>query len=186
MSSKDPFLPASRWRMLPVPALAVAFLALVVSMGLVSPTHERLAAEDLRAQVVSDFYRLQHAASAFAKDNAAFPPAAFDLTGGLDGALTDRSFVPATLAATWKGPYLTPPMGRPTRNGFWSLAEPCCMRDADGDGAADELWARLNRGSGEIDDESAGWLDRVLDDGGDGTGTVRVTPTWIWFQLVER
>jgi len=55
-----------------------------------------------------------------------------------------------------------------------------------GDGRPDELWTRLNRGNGEVDDDTAAWLDRSLDDGRADAGKVRVTPTWIWFELAER
>ena len=186
MASKDPFRPASRWRMLPVPVLAVGLLALVVSMGLVSPVRHRFSSEDLHKQVVADFYRLQHAVTRYVADTGAFPPAVADLTGGAGGGLSDKTGVPLAQAATWRGPYLSPPLARPARASSWSLAEPCCMNDRDGDGAADELWCHLQRGDGAIDDTSAAWLDRVLDDGVPDRGSVRVTPTQIGFELLER
>ena len=44
----------------------------------------------------------------------------------------------------------------------------------------------MHRGTGELDDATAAWLDQVLDDGKPGTGKVRVAPGAILFKLLER
>jgi hypothetical protein len=186
MSGTDPFRAGVRWRW-PVGLAAVGALALLTTtMGVVAPLRGGVGEDDLRAGIVSDFYRIEHAAQAYVQDTGDFPGPAFDLSDGYDGGLRRRASAPPRQQGSWKGPYLELPPARPTPQSFWSLAEPQTMLDADGDGAADELWARLHRGYGELGDETAAWLDRVLDDGQAGGGALRVTPTWIWFKLLER
>jgi len=185
MASKDPFQFTGRWKLLVVPvSIGVAFL-LVGTMGVVRPLSRQSDEERLRAGIVSDFYRLERAAVAYVADNGEFPAAAFDLSDGYDGGLVQRAAAPVRHQATWAGPYLKASPPRPTPQCFWSLAEPQCLQDADHDSQADELWVRLHRGYGELDDETAAWLDRVLDDGQPGKGRVRVTDTWVWFEVAE-
>jgi hypothetical protein len=185
MASKDPFQISGRWKLLVVPvSIGIAFL-LLGTMGVVSPLSGRTDDDQLRADVVSDFYRLERAAVAYVADNGEFPAAAFDLTGGYDGGLVQRTAAPVRHQPTWAGPYLRSPLKRPAPKCFWSLAEPQCLEDADGDRQADELWVRLHRGYGELDGETAAWLDRVLDDARPDQGRVRVTDTWIWFEITE-
>jgi hypothetical protein len=169
-----------------VPALVVVFIALLATMGVLVPRTDRGAGQDLRAAVLQDYYRLEHAVSEYVTDLGEFPAPVFDLTEGFDGGLADALFVPLELRERWHGPYLRSHLGRPTRSSFWSLVEPRVLHDGDRDGEADEAWARLHRGYGELDDATAAWFDEVLDDGVADAGIVRVTPTWIWFQLFER
>jgi len=185
MASKDPFQVSGRWRSLAIPLVFAAAVMIVGTMGVVDPLRDQATADDLRSAIVSDFYRIEHAALAYARDNGEYPAAAFNLSDGYDGGLASRTSAPARHQKTWSGPYLAPLPSRPTPQAFWSLAEPQSLRDADGDGQRDELWTRLNRGNGEVDDETAAWLDRSLDDGRADAGKVRVTPTWIWFELAE-
>jgi hypothetical protein len=186
MSGKDPFQPGNRWRKAAAIAALGVIATLGATMGVVSPIRDDANQDELRGSLVSDFYRIEHAAEAYVKDTGDFPGPAFDLSGGYDGGLFKRDSAPRRQQAAWKGPYLDPAPARPTRQSFWSLAEPQSLEDADHDGQADELWARLHRGDGELDDGTAAWLDQVLDDGQPGTGKLRVTPTWIWFKLLER
>jgi hypothetical protein len=186
MASKDPFQANRRWRVLVGPVVVAALLLLVGTMGVVAPLARQTTQDDLRAGIVSDFYRIEHAALTYARDTGEFPAASFNLTDGYDGGLRDRANAPLRHQTSWTGPYLDPLPARPTRQSFWNLAEPQSLQDDDGDGGTDELWARLNRGYGEIDDATAAWLDETLDDGGPDAGDVRVTPTWIWFKIAER
>lgn len=187
MSSPDPFRMPSRWKLLVAPVSLAVLAALVAGMGVVVPGGAaRAGRDDLHAGIVADYYRLEHAVRSYLDDNGEPPAPAFDLSDGYDGGLVQRAFAPLRHQPTWRGPYLASPPVRPTSQSFWSLAEPQAMEDADGDGAADELWARLHRGYGELDDETAAWLDASLDDGQAGQGALRVTPTWIWFKLAER
>jgi len=172
--------------MLPVPALADAFLALVVSLGLVSPSRSQQSqGEHLRTRVLSDYYRLQHAVSAFVADTQALPAPSHDLSEGLDGGLSDMTLLPDGLAGAWKGPYLSPKLGRPAPDIWWGVDKPCVRNDRDADGAEDELWARLHRGKGGIDDKTAAWIDATLDDGQPDAGTVRIEKDVLLFQLAE-
>lgn len=174
-----------RWRALTLLGTGVALTLLLGSSGLLSPGAGAAEARELRAIVLEDRDRLERAVRDFTADTGAFPTAVFDLSEGYDGGLSDPLYVPRTVAAAWAGPYLRPRLARPTRASFWSLAEPCSMQDEDGDGQPDELWGRLHRGYGEVDDALANWLDATLDDGRPEQGLVRVTPTWIWFKLLE-
>ena len=185
-ASKDPFQVTGRWRFVVFPLVFAAAVLTVGTVGVVQPLQEQVTADDLRSAIVSDFYRIEHAALRYVKDNGEYPAAAFDLSDGYDGGLRQKANAPVRHQKTWAGPYLAPLPSRPTSHAFWSLAEPQHLRDADGDGQADELWTRLNRGNGEVDDETATWLDQALDDGRPDAGRVRVTPTWIWFELAER
>jgi hypothetical protein len=185
MASKDPFQVTGRWRFTVFPLVFAAALLTVGTMGVVHPLQRLTTADDLRSAIVSDYYRIEHAALAYVEDNGEYPAAAFNLSDGYDGGLRRRASAPVRHQKTWSGPYLDTLSLRPTRHSFWSLAEPQSLRDADADGLPDELWTRLNRGNGEIDDETAAWLDRSLDDGRADAGKVRVTPTWIWFELAE-
>ena len=185
MASKDPFQVNGRWRFVAFPMVFAAAVLTVGTMGVVQPLQEQTSADDLRSAIVSDFYRIEHAALAYSADNGEFPAAAFNLSDGYDGGLRQRANAPVRHQKTWAGPYLDPLPSRPTRQSFWSLAEPQRLIDGDGDGHLDELWTRLNRGNGEIDDDTAAWLDRSLDDGRADAGKVRVTSTWIWFELAE-
>lgn len=185
MASKDPFQVSGRWRLLVVPASIVVAFLLLGTMGIVAPIRHRSEADELRSGIVSNFYRLERALVGYVTDNGEFPAAAFDLSGGYDGGLLQRASAPVRHQPTWDGPYLRAAPSRPLPQCFWSLAEPQRLEDEDGDGQADELWVRLHRGYGELDDETAAWLDRVLDDGLPGDGRVRVTPTWLWFEVVE-
>jgi hypothetical protein len=186
MSGKDPIQPGGRWRLPLVVGVAAALTALASMMCVISPLRASAARDDLRAGIISDYYRLEHAAQDYVRDNGGFPGPAFDLSDSYDGGLRLRASAPPHQQATWKGPYLSAALARPTPQSFWSMAEPQVLQDSDHDGQADELWARLHRGNGEIDDDTAAWLDKVLDDGAADTGGVRVTPTWIWFKLLER
>ena len=185
MASKDPFQITGRWRFTAFPLVFAAAVLTVGTMGVVQPLRKQATDDDLRGAIVSDYYRIEHATLAYVEDNGEYPAAAFDLSDGYDGGLCRRTSAPVRHQKTWSGPYLDALSLRPTPHCFWSLAEPQSLRDADGDGLPDELWTRLNRGYGEIDDETAAWLDRSLDDGRADAGKVRVTPTWIWFELVE-
>lgn len=187
MASPDPFSMTSRWKVLAAPVSLAVLVVLVGSMGVVAPgAAEQAEREDLHAGLVADFYRIEHAVQAYLADNGEPPAAAFDLSDGYDGGLVQRTFAPLRHQGTWQGPYLPRPPARPTPQSFWSLAEPQALEDADRDGAADEVWARLHRGYGELDDATAEWLDATLDDGQPGLGGVRVTPTWIWLKIAER
>jgi hypothetical protein len=44
----------------------------------------------------------------------------------------------------------------------------------------------VHRGEGVLDDQLAALLDAALDDAVSTTGVVRVTPAWVWIQLIER
>jgi hypothetical protein len=186
MAGKDPFLISGRWKLLAAPLALGAAALLVMLMGVVEPLDARASRDDLRATIISDSYRIEHAVLAYLADNGALPSAAFDLSEGHDGGLVLRAAAPLAHQATWKGPYLVTPPAHPLPRCFWSLAEPQLMQDDDGDGQADEAWSRLHRGYGELDDETAAWLDQTLDDGRPDAGGVRVTPTWIWFKITER
>lgn len=186
MAGKDPFQPDTRSRW-PVVIAAVGALALLTTtMGVVAPIEANADTDELRAGIISDFYRIEHAAQAYVDDAGDFPAPAFDLSEGYDGGLRLRASAPPRQRKAWKGPYLEAPPARPTPQSFWSLSEPQHLQDEDGDSQADELWARLHRGYGELQDSTAAWLDRVLDDGRPDDGKLRVTPTWIWFKLLER
>ena len=185
MASRDPFQVTGRWRFVAFPLVFAAAVLTVGTMGVVHPLRRQASADDLRSAIVSDYYRIEHAALSYVEDNGEFPAAAFNLSDGYDGGLRQRTSAPVRHQPTWAGPYLDPLPSRPTSQAFWSLAEPQRLLDADRDGQPDELWTRLNRGNGEIDDETAAWLDRSLDDGRADAGKVRVTPTWIWFELAE-
>jgi len=186
MAGKDPFLISGRWKLLAAPLALAASALLVTLMGVVEPLDARATRDDLRAAIIADFYRIEHAVLAYLEDNGDIPPAAFDLSQGHDGGLVQRASAPLRHQASWKGPYLVTPPARPLPQCFWSLAELQRMQDDDGDGAADEAWTRLHRGYGELDDVNAAWLDTTLDDGRPDAGGVRVTPTWIWFKITER
>jgi hypothetical protein len=185
MASRNPFEVRSGFRLLVVPASIGAALLLLGTMGVVAPLSGGKDPEALRAAIVSDFYRLEHAALSYVSDTGEFPAAAFDLSEGYDGGLVGRASAPVRHQDSWDGPYLAAPPGRPLPQCFWSLAEPQSLQDQDGDGQADELWLRLHRGYGELDDETAAWLDAVLDDGRADGGRVRLTPTWVWFAVTE-
>lgn len=165
---------------------SVAGVALVAVAGLVAPLPRATRSNAMQAAIVADLGRLRTAVVAYAQDTGELPPAVFDLEEGYDGGLTDRTFVPWRLRAAWRGPYLEPRLTAPAPSCFWSLAEPCLMQDGDRDGQPDELWGRLHRAQGTLDDELALALDRQLDDGDPAAGLVRVTPAWIWCQLIER
>ena len=169
-----------------LPWLSAAGVALLAVAGLVAPLSGGARSHAVQDSIVKDLGRLRAAVAAYAHDTGELPPAVFDLEEGYDGGLTDRTFVPWRLRAAWRGPYLEPRLTAPAPACFWSLAEPCCMQDGDGDGQPDELWGRLHRAQGTLDDELALSLDRQLDDGHPDTGVVRITPAWIWCQLIER
>jgi len=164
---------------------AVAVAAVFGLAGVVAPATLVPERTDLRAAILADHARLSAALSGFARDTGVLPKAVFDLTEGYDGGLLDATFVPAAVADAWRGPYIGARPSRPTPASFWSVAEPQLLLDLDRDGEADESCLRLHRGYGEIDDDTAAWLDGVLDDGDPQRGHVRVTPTWIWFRIVE-
>jgi hypothetical protein len=185
MSSPDPFHTPSTWRVLLPAALFLAMLGVVVLVGVVEPEGLSGRAERLRATVLQDYYQLEHAVDSYVRDTHALPTSTFDLSAGSPGPLSDRQLVPLPQQAAWHGPYLETGLSHPTGASFWSLVDPCLKEDADHDGESDEVWGRLHRGYGEIDDATAQWLDQVLDDGDGACGTVRVTDTWIWFQLLE-
>jgi len=186
MAMKDPYHMTSRWKLLAAPLAVACAAVLVMTMGVVAPAVGRAERDDLHAGIVADFYRIEHAALCYLRDNGDAPSAAFDLSEGYDGGLVQRAFAPLRHQATWQGPYLAAPPARPTPQSFWSLAEPQALEDSDRDGAADELWVRLHRGYGELDDQTAAWLDATLDDALPDAGELRVTPTWIWFKVTER
>jgi hypothetical protein len=183
--SDEPCVPL-RWRPYLVGAILLSGVMLVAAMGVVSPASGGMDGADLRARIVRDLLRLRAAVADYSLDTGEAPPAVFDLGGAYAGGLLDADCAPFAVREAWRGPYLPGPMARPTPASFWSLAEPRRQLDRDGDGAEDEVWARLHRGHGEIDDALAAWCDQVLDDGAPGRGAVRVTPAWIWFQLLER
>jgi hypothetical protein len=185
MRSPDPFHCPSKWRVLLPGALFLAMLGVVVLVGVVEPEVLSGEAQQLREAILEDYYRLEHAVGAYARDTRSLPSRSFDLTEGTASVLTDRTLVPLERHDAWHGPYLSPGLSHPTDQSFWSLAEPQAMEDSDQDGEADEAWGRLHRGYGEIDDVTARWLDQVLDDGDAARGVVRVTDTWVWFQLLE-
>jgi hypothetical protein len=185
MAGQDPFLFSGRWKLLAAPLALGAAALLIVLMGVVEPLGLRASRDDLHAAIIADSYRIEHAVKAYLADNGRLPSAAFDLSEGHDGGLVQRASAPLAHHDTWNGPYLSPPPSRPLERCFWSLAEPQHLQDDDGDGQADEAWSRLHRGYGELDDETAAWLDRTLDDGQPDAGGVRVTPTWIWFKITE-
>jgi hypothetical protein len=186
MASRARVHVTGRWRFVAFPALFAAGVLLLGTTGVVEPLTRQVDADELRSGIVSDYYRIEHAALDYLRDHGEFPAPAFDLSDGYDGGLKRRANAPLRHQPAWAGPYLDPLPERPTKQSFWSLAEPQALLDADGDGQTDELWARLNRGYGQIDDENAAWLDVSLDDGVADAGMVRVTPTWIWFKLAER
>ena len=183
--SRDPFQFSPRLRALPIAAAGLALAGLAGLMGVVAPGESRLSRQDRQAAILADYYRLEAALVAFVRDTGQLPGAAFDLTEGVDGGLCERTFVPSDVLPRWRGPYLHARPSHPTPASFWGVAEPRVLVDRDRDGDPDECCLRLHRGYGEIDDETAAWLDQVLDDGRPDAGRVRVTPTWIWFQVAE-
>ncbi|MGQ0552543.1 MAG: hypothetical protein ACT4PU_04925 [Planctomycetota bacterium] len=186
MSTYDALSMPPRWRPWTLLGLGLATVGLFASMGLLMPATTTAGEDDLRATILNDLDRLEHAVSEFTVDTGAFPAPVFDLGEGYDGGLSDRSFVPFEAAQRWRGPYLRRSLQSPTRSSYWGLAEPRRLLDEDGDSEADELWARLHRGHGEIDDATASWIDQVLDDGNLTSGRMRATDGFLWFKLLER
>jgi hypothetical protein len=169
-----------------VVALGISLALVVFAMGVTAPGAEPPPLPDLRDRIVDDVRRLRAAVTEYSLDTGRFPPAVFDLSEGYDGGLSHVETAPFRVQDAWNGPYLPARMERPTPASFWSLTEQRRELDRDGDGLADEAWARLHRGHGEIDATLAAWCDEVLDDGVPDTGCVRVTPAWVWFHLTER
>ncbi len=164
----------------------IAAVLLIALGGFVVPGSLSGGHEALQGVVLEDLPRLQLAVSRYLEDNGDFPATTFDLSEGFQGGLVHSAFVPWAHQATWNGPYLFESMSRPTTNSFWGVVAPRCAEDTDGDGEQDELWARLHRGFGEIDDQSAALLDALIDDGDGEEGRVRVTSSAIWFFLAEK
>jgi hypothetical protein len=167
-------------------SMGLAGLLLMLLMGVAMPATGAMAGPELGPRIVHDVQRLRAAVTDYALDTGEFPPAVFDLSEGYDGGLSHVETAPFRVQDAWNGPYLPARMERPTPASFWSLTEQRRELDRDGDGLADEAWARLHRGHGEIDATLAAWCDEVLDDGVPDTGCVRVTPAWVWFHLTER
>jgi hypothetical protein len=167
-------------------SLGISLALVMLAMGVVAPVSGAAVQAELGARIVRDIQRLRAAVADYALDTGAVPPAVFDLSRGYDGGMTDVDTAPFRVRASWNGPYLPGSMARPTPASFWGLTGRRRQLDRDGDGQDDELWARLHRGHGEIDDSLAAWCDAVLDDGAPDAGAVRVTPDWVWFHLIER
>jgi hypothetical protein len=165
--------------------VALACAALLLSAVLVGQSQADDNNKAARA-IFAEVKRLRAAVEGYVRDTGELPPAVFDLGAGYDGGLSDVANVPWRLRDAWHGPYLQPRPRPPLSSCFWSLAEPCHMQDGDGDGEADEVWARVHRGEGVLDDQLAALLDAALDDAVSTTGVVRVTPAWVWIQLIER
>jgi hypothetical protein len=183
-----PHSPTPSPRQRPAPRfvwVSTAGALVLLLAGVVSPLASDAGSRQLADQIVLDLQRLRVAVEAYARDTGELPPAVFDLGEGYDGGLSDTTFVPWRLRKTWRGPYLEPRLLPPLPSCFWSLAEPCHMQDGDGDGESDEVWGRLHRGHGTLDAALAQALDERLDDGDPATGVLRVTPAWIWYQLIE-
>ena len=168
-------------------ALAMGAVAIVVlSAGVIGQPPKDDRRLELRASLLDDYYRLRGAVLAYADDTGEFPSPVFDLSGEYDAGLRDPGCVPVRVQEHWAGPYLATPIDAPVRGSFWSLSSARELEDEDGDGQRDEIWARVHRADGGIDDATAAWLDEHLDDGAGGQGEVRVTPTWVWLKLAER
>jgi hypothetical protein len=181
MVASDPFQPRSKWRVLLPLSATAAVGVLLTLMGVVSTPAGGVGADGMRMAVLQDHYLLQRAVRQYVQDTRALPASSFDISEDSPCALSDARLVPLAEQDAWRGPYLHGGLSRPTAASFWSLAEPGSL----GPDQAGAAWARLHRGYGEIDDTSAQYFDRILDDGDLARGDVRVTDTWIWFKLAD-
>lgn len=159
------------------PLASAAAFALIVTAGLALPAREQGRRDDLVARITADATHLAGALEAYRRDVGAWPAPVFDLSSGYRGGLVERDFADAAHRPLWAGPYLQG-LGRPTTNGFWSLPATRPIDAPD-----DSKWLRVHRGFGEVDDDVATAVDALVDDGAPDRGAVRVTPSWIWFDV---
>ncbi len=159
------------------PAASAAIAIVMLGMGVVLPVREQERREALVQRITADAAQVSTAIDAYRNDTGDWPAPAFDLSSGYRGGLADRDFVDSAHRETWRGPYLKTALGRPTTNGFWSMAATMPI-----DASRGSRWIRLHRGFGEIEDSVAAKIDMLVDDGNGAAGRVRVTPTWIWFE----
>lgn len=158
-------------------AISAAVMVVIVTMGLVVPVRDQERREGLVDRIAADATRVADAIAAYRADTGSWPAPAFDLSSGYRGGLVERDFAERDDRERWSGPYLADDLGRPTTNGFWSLAGTAPVAASPG-----SRWMRLHRGFGEIDDDVAAEVDALVDDGSGASGRVRVTPSWIWFE----